>query len=226
MSPNGHPQMYAHAMNSKHQYGYGFLEPESFKTVNPGACGYIDGFGQWQPFDINLENNSDLESKGYTAIDTIIKADPDVRHWGPKETSTVKYRKTNLKAGGSGAPAGIPAEASIMLTFSLKSSFGAVLISSGAVVRDRFYHSAPFRKWAKQNAKAILENYPETKEHGFYVVTTTYSANDIFINAWTEKENDVSVGFKAGVTGAGEIAPSTEFYTAESASAWNKFSVS
>ena len=213
-------------MNTNHKYGYGFLEPEPFATVYPGACGYVDGFGQWQPFDINLENNADLESKGFKAIDTITKASPDVRRWGPKQTSTVKHRRTDLSVGGSGAlPAGIPVDASIMLTFGLKWGFGAVLIPSGDVVRDRFYHSAPFRKWAKENAETILEKYPETKEHGFYVVTTTYSAENVFINAWTNKDIEVAVGFKAGVTGVGEIGPSTEFYTAESASAWNKFSV-
>jgi hypothetical protein len=58
------------------------------------------------------------------------------------------------------------------------------------------------------------------KEHGFYVVTSTYSANDVWVNAWESKENHVTIGFKANVVGAGEIAPSGEFYRAESASGW------
>lgn len=69
----------------------------------------------------------------------------------------------------------------------------------------------------KENARTILEKY--------HIVTTTYSSKETFINVWTEKENKAAVGFKAGVTGVGEIGPSTEFYLADAASSWNKFSV-
>lgn len=87
-------------------------------------------------------------------------------------------------------------------------------------MQEGYKHKAPFREWAKVNAKKILQQYPDTKRHGFFVVTTTFSTKKASLNAWTNPENNVSIGFKADVVDVGEIAPSGEWYAAESASGW------
>jgi hypothetical protein len=58
------------------------------------------------------------------------------------------------------------------------------------------------------------------RKHGFFIVTNTFSTPTVSLNAWTNPENKVLIGFKASAVGIGEIAPSSEWYSAESASGW------
>jgi hypothetical protein len=71
------------------------------------------------------------------------------------------------------------------------------------------------------NAEKLLKDYPDIADIGFYIVTTTYSTKEVHINAWTRKEDKVILGFKAGVTPVGEIAPTTQCYRAQCASDGN-----
>jgi hypothetical protein len=216
------PQRYNESM-TRYGYGYAFYEPESSLDVKPGACGYIERrSGTWHPMQ-DLTKPKALKKASFDVIEKqqLEKLRPSTMKWGPKYTETVTYTKTDLAVGASGLPAGIPVDAAVKIEFSLKSDFGAVLMCSSEVLKEGFNHLDPFRKWAKSNAERLLSAYPDIADVGFFIVATTHSAREIHINAWSNREEKVVLGFKAGVTPVGEIAPATEHYRAECASDWN-----
>jgi hypothetical protein len=94
------------------------------------------------------------------------------------------------------------------------------MVCSKLVTQEGIYHKAPFREWAKANAKILLHWHPDVKRHGFFIVTTTFSTSTVSLNAWTNPEHKVSIGFKASVVDIGEITPSSEWYSAEPGSGW------
>jgi hypothetical protein len=211
---------YAKSMK-RHPYRHAFYEPELFDALHPGMCGYLNELGQWQPIAEDLNDPEALKLEGFSASSTLDKALPRKHKWGPKISNAVTYTKTGLKAGASSAPAGIPADASVLFDYQSSTDFGAILVCPETVVQEGFYHQEPFRKWAFDNATAILKAKPDAKTNGFWVVTTTDSTTDVWTNAWTSKDTQVSIAFKVDAVSAGEIAPSGEFYRADSASGWN-----
>jgi hypothetical protein len=91
------------------------------------------------------------------------------------------------------------------------------------VTHDQVYHKEPFRTWATANAQTLLRKHPDVKKHGFYIVTSTFSTTEMSLNAWTNPERKISIGFRSTFVPVGEIAPSSEWYSAESASGWNHY---
>lgn len=204
-----------------HPYGHAFYEPELASVVRPASCGYLDDSGQWNPI-ADLNDEDDLKKADLKAPDYDKMAEKPVRHhqWGPKASNAVRSLKLSGKAAVSAAALGIPASASAMYEFWSVANFGALLICPSKVAQKGYYHRDPFLQWAKTNAEAILKKRPEVKTQGFWVVTTTYSTDDIWVDVWKEKDQRVTLGFKVDVVGAGEIAPSGEFYRGQSASGW------
>jgi hypothetical protein len=54
----GPPKIYPDFMKI-HSKGHGFYHPEKSQDVRPGACGYIDRSGQWQPI-VDVTDNTAL----------------------------------------------------------------------------------------------------------------------------------------------------------------------
>ena len=130
-------------------------------------CGYLNGLGQWQPIVKDLNHAEVLKLEGFSECSTLDKALPRKHKWGPKISNAVTYTKTGLKAGASAAPAGIPADASVLFDYQSSTDFGAILVCPETVVQEGYYHEEPFRKWAIDNAKAILTAQPDAKTNGF-----------------------------------------------------------
>lgn len=202
-----------------HPYGHGFFDPQPSDVVRPGVCGYIDELGQWQPIT-DLANESTLHAARFSIAKTVVKFKTRKHEWGPKVSEAVRFTKVELDMGASGVPAGIPLEASMLVDYQTTTDFGAILVCPSTVVQEGYYHRNPFSQWAQENASAILKAQPDVKTDGFWIVTSTYAAADIWINAWRSKDHHVTIGFKAGAAAVGEIAPSGEFYRADSASGW------
>ncbi|OTA82498.1 hypothetical protein M434DRAFT_37076 [Hypoxylon sp. CO27-5] len=202
--------------------GYALLEPESSYDLKPGVCGYIDDHGTWRPL-LDITDKSAVEEAGCTHIqqNKLVRSRTSRYRWGPKYTDTVSYKKANVKAGASGLPAGIPVDASLLVEFQSEQDFGAVLLCTKEVEKAGYHHAGPFRQWAVNNAGKLLKQFPEVHKHGFHMVITTYSSPEVYINFWTRKSNHVILGFQAGLTPAGEIAPTAETYRAQSTSNWN-----
>jgi len=66
-----------------------------------------------------------------------------------------------------------------------------------------------------------MENFPDVRDHGFYIVTTTYSSPEVYVLTLRETLKTVAVGFKAGVPSIGEIAPATECHFGNFAGEWS-----
>ncbi len=62
----------------------------------------------------------------------------------------------------------------------------------------------------------IITDFTNTKEHGIYIATRTFSANKINITTWQDSSNRILAGFKVGLTGIGGLGPSYTWYTGES----------
>ncbi|RKK69811.1 hypothetical protein BFJ69_g12388 [Fusarium oxysporum] len=205
---------YADLMAS-HGHGYGSYETESEHHVKPGVCGYIDDTGLWQHI-VDLTDKRALEHGGYTKIGHLVKASPAEAVW--EETTsegvtTVKV-KTDL-GGGSDSFKGV-------VKFGLESSLesGAVLLCNTAVFRQGYAHEDCFRKWAKENLATILKNCPDVKRYGFYVVRTTWTSEDVWINTWTASQKEVTIGFAVQAVNVAEISPSVEYRHGTSAGGW------
>ncbi|KAI5925554.1 hypothetical protein F4810DRAFT_55962 [Camillea tinctor] len=215
-----------HVRYNRHMMRYGLghalFEPQSSHDLKPGSCGYLDHNGTWRQL-LDLTDKHAVEDAGYLSVDGANPASARITQysWGPKHTDTVSYTKLDIKAGVSGISLGIPAEASVLIDFKLEKDFGAVLLCAEKVEKSSFHHLNPFRRWAFSNAVKVLQEFPDVEKYGFHIVTTTYSTTDVYINAWGSKANSVALGFQAGMTPAGEIAPVAESYRASSASNWN-----
>lgn len=222
MSPPKRPQQYNESMR-KYDKGYAFFEPASSLDVKPGASGYIDTGGIWHPL-VDIMDSDAVRSLDMTELDDsiVVPMRPKSMRWGPRYTQSVKYNRYQADVGANGLPAGIPAEAKLLIKFELGTDFGAVLMCDSEVKMEGYHHLAPFRDWARKNAEKLLAKFPDIYETGFFIAVSTYSTNEVYINSWSDKSQSVTLGFKLGAIPAGEIAPETEWYRAESASEWTR----
>lgn len=216
---DGLPQQYNELM-ATHRFGYAFYDPESSLVVQPGVCGYIDGTGSWHSI-VNVASNAATQKRGYGNIDRdhLFMPPASKRLWGPMLTETVSSSTSSIKAE-TPLPPGIPAQASAMAEFTLNSQFGAVLLCKGEVTKRWYDHADPFREWAKANAGKLLASFPSIREHGFYVITSTFAAKEVLINGWKNKSHKLHLGFSGGVEEVASISASTEIYGASRASGW------
>ena len=90
---------YAEAMFN-HPYGYALYELESSKVIKPGACGYFNHEGLWNPV-ADLTDSTSLARKGFTAVDNMEAAPPLETMWGPKTSEGVEGKLVNIEAGAS-----------------------------------------------------------------------------------------------------------------------------
>jgi hypothetical protein len=103
---------------------------------------------------------------------------------------------------------------------SSKSDFGAVLMTEPNVWREGYYHDSPFESWVRQNSEILARLRPEIKVHGLFVVKWTYTTKKCSLNAWTNKDKVVTVGFQAKAVSIGEAAPHGNWYQASSDGGW------
>jgi hypothetical protein len=153
----GLSEIYANLMKI-HSKGHGFYQPENSHDVRPGACGYVDRSGQWQPI-VDVTDKLAISKGGFTPLtQQLIKARADEFVWKEVTSEGVRINKPSITVGVDGAAAGVPAAASV--TFSLENSIksGAVLLCNSTVHRKGFAHEEPLRDWGKANASAILKN--------------------------------------------------------------------
>ncbi|KAJ5655346.1 hypothetical protein N7507_007296 [Penicillium longicatenatum] len=211
----------------KHPYGYALYEPESSKVLQPGYCGYFTELGQWTPLlgidqkIISLGDSLSLTQNGLTRFEHFHPAPSDERSWGPKLSGHVIQRKIDLETSASALiPSGIPVDIGALYRYSNDDGFGAILMTETPVIKDLVYGTTTFRLWCKENSETILRKWPDVREYGLVIVTSTYRTRLAMLNAWAQKGKEISVGFRGGVVGIGEIAPSSTWYTSHEEAGW------
>ncbi|KAF9554917.1 hypothetical protein CPC08DRAFT_151930 [Agrocybe pediades] len=215
-------QQYADVMQN-HPYGIALYRPLRFSIFNPGSCGYFDDNGSWNPI-VHLEDREMLARKGLSEMkDEIEKAPVDSGiKWGPLTSENTRATKVELSGGIDPAP-GIPVSASAVYSYSTDKNVGAVLLTSSPITHTHYYHASPFKNWCKKNALAILQRWPEVKEHGIWVVTSTHSTKKCAINMWSGRGRGFKVGFDADVAGIGKAGPNGEWYRSQTDEGWGEY---
>jgi hypothetical protein len=98
-----------------------------------------------------------------------------------------------------------------------------MLLTAPHVSVERLYDESTYIAWAKKNVAWLFKLYPDAKEKGFYIVTSTYNTPRCATVAWSDPNKKVVLGFKADVAGLGELAPSSEWYVAKQSEGVNYF---
>lgn len=177
--------------------GHGFYDTESVDKVRRGMCGYIDDMGQWNHI-VDLADRDALEDGEYELPAHLVKADPNKSEWSPVTSNGVRSHEIVVDGGGGSDQVG----AKVKVEYSSESSVGAVLLCNTPVIREGFQHVSVLRRWAKANARKILENCPDAKEFGFHVVQTTWSSEDVYTNVLLGDKQGVSI---VGTVRAGDM---------------------
>lgn len=211
---------YTEAMKD-HPFGHALFVPESSNALMPAACGYIDSLGRWAPITY-IDDEELLTEAGLSPPGPLSLRTPRTHTWGPKTSALVNISKFGTRLGASAIPAGFPVSVKLVLDFASSSSFSSILHCPKSVTHEGYYHRKAFLKWAENNAQKLLQLVPDVKEHGFWVITDTYSTDDARIITWSGREKHVQMGFDVDVSPAGEIGPSGEFFEGASAGEWHR----
>jgi hypothetical protein len=204
-----------------HSMGVAMYEPTFASKMKPGSCGYLNKLGNWQPmFDLSDEDT--LKAAGITAPERAI-AMPVMDISTPKplhgNATRSKEHKVELEPPLAAAT-GVPVTCSVWWDFTSKYGFGTVLACPSGLRKEGYFESADWAGWAKENAAAIIKYRPKIKEHNLWIITTTYTTKEAWINVWGDSESTVSIGFSAGVEGIAKVAPSVAFSKSASGSNW------
>lgn len=78
---------------------------------------------------------------------------------------------------------------------------GAALLNCDSVIRKTVVGSVEsLKKWGKANAKTLFEKEPDTREHGFVVVTSTFRTKKCALKCWPKVDNSDTSIIKGGST--------------------------
>lgn len=99
---------------------------------------------------------------------------------------------------------------------------GAVLLTTPPIIRDAYYHEEPLTGWVRDNAVRIVQNRPEVREHGLWIVTATYSTPRCALNVWTTTEREITVAFKAKARGS-QFGPKGEWFESTEDTGWASY---
>lgn len=222
MVPKSLDLTYARLMKC-HPFGTALYNPPSSSQFRVGGVGYFDSSGAWNPIsDVSTSSNplSPIEAS------QLAKAPREEQIWGPKLGTSTDGHELGVSTGIGALPlvaatAGTaPIDISAQWSFQSSSRDGAILLTSGPVVHDRYYHREPFLQWMRLNADQLRKLYPEVKEHGVWVVTSTWTAKEAAINCWNDSGKAVKVGFALKALEIGEVAPKGRWVHQGFAAGW------
>ena len=131
--------------------------------------------------------------------------------------------RSRLKSEADALTTGLPVDFGLKVGFTMSTDFGAVLMCDDKVVAEGYDHRQTFLKWIKMNAKTLSAQFPDVKEYGISAVTWTYSASEIYINAWEDPKKEVVLGFKVGMTGVGSLNPETTWARSQYSTGWSRY---
>jgi hypothetical protein len=214
---------YAKLMRA-HPFGTALYLPIPSSQFLPGFTGYFDATGAWNLLG-DITTSSTLPA-GLSSIDgTILSRAPSEKQiWGPKLGKETRGRAVDLSLGLGSIPmlaaTALPFNISACFRFQCDKDHGAVLLTTGPVVNERFYHKEPLLQWMKQNAKSIAKSHPEVRDHGLWIITSTWTARNASVNCWSSHEKAVDVGFSTTALEFGEVAPKGSYLHGGSAEGW------
>ncbi|KAF4344802.1 hypothetical protein FBEOM_1232 [Fusarium beomiforme] len=214
---------YAELMRA-HPFGTALYLPVPASEFQPGFIGYFDSTGAWNPIGDITKPSISVSGLAYIDETALSRAPSQKQIWGPKLGNETRGRAIDLSAGIGSIPmlaaAALPFDISACFRFQSDKNHGAILLTNGPVVYERFYHKEPLLRWMKQNAKSLLKSYPEIKDHGLWIITSTWTAKDASVNCWNSKDKFIDVGFSTTALEFGEVAPKGSYLHGGSAEGW------
>jgi hypothetical protein len=118
---------------------------------------------------------------------------------------------------------GLPIGAKAIFKYTTNTDFGAILLTAAPMVKKAFLYESPFRQWVRDNSEQIWQlRGVEVRQHGLWIVLSTYSTTQCSLNAWRQASNEVLVGFKARAFGE-EFGPQGSWYEDERDTGWNHY---
>ncbi|CAI6027844.1 unnamed protein product [Clonostachys chloroleuca] len=210
---------YAHGMRGR-GWGYAFLDPPSNVDAYPGVCGFINENGLWVKI-CDLFNEKELKELKFGEFSTKSRELAEEQgKLGPLETNTIG--RISLSAEAAAAVPGMPAKLGSVARYELQGEYGGILVCHDDVKLRRYMVKDPFRKWAKDNAKLVINKFEDVKKNGgFYVITSTREASEIRITCWGGRGQSVVIGISSEVDGAGKLSADAQVYVGESISGWH-----
>ncbi|KAK0118520.1 hypothetical protein ONS95_007411 [Cadophora gregata] len=97
----------------------------------------------------------------------------------PKKEAVSK--ELYLGPKGAGSFGGLSLQEGVFISYALRDGWGALLIPMQQVVHHSIPEPDDLLMWVNVNAQSILNQHPEVKKHGFYLVSGTYTTNDFYI---------------------------------------------
>ncbi|KAF3013211.1 hypothetical protein E8E14_005134 [Neopestalotiopsis sp. 37M] len=191
-----------------HAYGWALFKKVTAEDMHPGSCGYFDSEGDWvQAVDLTLPSH-DLLSEGWEAPEDRIHHDraPVALIWGPKTSGEVHV---NRMGGTFGAATVVtPVEASITTSYENVGDRGAVLAVESPVLKHQIGDEEAALRWMTANTQRIMLSYGSAMEqHGFWIVTKTYTSRRCAVAVMSGKSSAVAIGLGMTIPGLLSLTP-------------------
>lgn len=221
MSSKSHSELYRKSM--KHlDFGYGLYHPCRYEELRPGMIGFLDEYRKWHPI-VDLTDAAAVKAAGYTELQYQVRKKPETVPFSPLNSSDVKRRDISLDGSVDAATLGLPVDIGGVVQYSTSAEFGAVTVLDSDVWIEGYDNRTPFKSWLKENSKKLLKEYAELSNFGVIATTMTYASEDVFIQTWQDNSHAVTLGFKTGAVGLGNVDVSTSWYRASNSGQWRQF---
>ncbi|EWZ36544.1 hypothetical protein FOZG_10538 [Fusarium oxysporum Fo47] len=197
-------------------FGHACYHRLSSKNVKPGSVGYFDRNGNWKKIlslqDVQQTGEPVVQgiSKKFTRLSEPLKVHDDVE----MEIGTLTSSQTVSTDAGFKIEVPILAQTPINVgtdnAYRNSNTLGAVLVMKNPVVRFSIDDGDFIDRWFKENQRLLPEIRSAVREHGVWLVTTTYTTKEIALNVRQDKDKVVKLGFSAGIDGIVNLEPSIE----------------
>ncbi|KAI7769622.1 hypothetical protein LZL87_003112 [Fusarium oxysporum] len=197
-------------------FGHACYHRTSSKDVKPGSVGYFDRNGNWK----KILSLHDVQKTGEPVVQGISKkftrlAEPITMHDDVEmEIGTLTSSQTVSTDAGFKIELQVDIATPINVgtdnAYRNSNTLGAVLVMKNPVVRSSIEDGAFLDRWFKENQRLFPEIRSAVREHGVWLVTTTYTTEEIALNVWQDKDKVVKLGFSVGIDGIVNLEPSIE----------------
>ena len=120
---------------------------------------------------------------------------------------------------------GLPAGADATVRYASKTSFGAILIAQKPVSLTSYNDETLFRHWINKNRPTLAKLHGvELSRYGLWLVTRTYTAPKVSINAWESKDKDASLSVKVKANMMGDLGTDVDWSEKGADKDWTHYS--
>ncbi|KAF9766838.1 hypothetical protein IL306_000691 [Fusarium sp. DS 682] len=206
---------YAEGM-SHHSFGHACYHRTSSKDVEPGSVGYFDHNGNWKKILSLRELQPSAKPVGqgisnkFTRLAEELTVNDDVE----MDLEPLTSSRTVSTSVGFTLQVPIPVQVPVTLGTDNKyentNTVGAVLVMKNPVVRSSIDDGTFLERWFNENSGVFPKLRSAVRDQGVWLVTSTYTSEQVALNVWQDKDKVVKLGLSAGIEGIFNLEPSIE----------------